>query len=150
MAYGERRDEDGRPREHPFVDRIDVVLSDERIEKSEIEGEGELGTEAHHVSYDVAHLSVAGLCAGENENDGSRESDGYAAAFHPRDGLSKNEEGEDHREDRHGGGDDAGIDGRCVANAHGEETLVADDSQEGCRGKLEDVAPGDGRRLDEE
>jgi hypothetical protein len=57
-----------------------------------------------------------------------------------RDGLTEDEEREHHGEDGHGGGDDAGIDGRGEAQSYGVETLVTHDAQYGRPGKEQDVA----------
>ena len=110
MPRRKGKNQQGCPCKHPFIDRKDVVLADDRIEKRQIERKGELCEDTHQIATDVTHLGIARTGTAENQDKRTTTANGHTHGLLPSDGLLEDEERKHHGKDGHRCGDDARID----------------------------------------
>ena len=139
VADGERPYNDGCPEEHPLVDGEERILRQQVLEERQVEGEGKLSRHTEQVAPDVSHLGIASRSTCHDDDDGTSTSHQYTERLLPGDRLLQYQEGENHGEDRHRGGHDAGIARRGHVQTDGVRTLVEHEGKESCSSKLEDV-----------
>ena len=139
VADGERPYQDRCPEEHPLVDGEERILRQQVLEERQVEGEGKLRRHTEQVAPDVSHLGIASRSTRHDDDDGTCASHQYTECLLPGDRLLQYQEGENHGEDRHRGGHDAGIARRGHVQTDGVRTLVEHEGEESGSSKLEDV-----------
>ena len=150
MGTSQRQEDDGGPEEHPLVDGEDAVLADELVEQRQVEGVGELRPKTTQVATNITHLVAGMRHRGEDEHEGTTTAQHDAQHLLTGNWLLQDECRQQHGEDRHRRGDDAGIDGRRERQTDGVATLVAHDAEDGCAGEGEHMLQGHMLALDEQ
>lgn len=97
---------------HPLVEREDRIALDDVTESGEIDSETQLGAETHHIAYDIAYLTAAATHTGHYQNHRTKATERHTSGFLDRDRLMDDEEGDNHRKDRHARRTDTSIDRR--------------------------------------
>ncbi len=140
VVSGEWQDHERGPQEHPLIDREDAVTLDERIEQTQVERVGELSSETQQVASEVAFLVAQGVGTGSHQDQCTYTADEDTAYLHAGELLLEDDGREDHRKDRHRGGDDAGIDRRGEAEADGVAALVEAETEQASSSKAQFIA----------
>ena len=139
VADGERPYQNRCPEEHPLVDGEERIFRQQVLEERQVEGERKLRRHTEQVSPDVSHFGIACCGTCRDDDDSTSTSHQHAERLLPGDRLLQYQEGENHGEDRHRGGHNAGIARRGHVQTDGVRTLVEYEGEEPGSSKLEDV-----------
>ena len=150
VVAGEWQDHERGPQEHPLIDREDAVALDKWIEETQIERVGELCSETQQVACEVAFLVTQGVGTGSHQDQCTHTADKDTAYLHASELLFEDDGRENHRKDRHRGGDDTCIDRRGEAEAYGVAALVEAETEQACSGKAQFVTHRNMLFLDKE
>ena len=139
VADGERPYQNRCPEKHPLVDGEERILRQQVLEERQVEGERKLRRHTEQVTPDVSHFGIACCGTCRDDDDSTSTSHQHAERLLPGDRLLQYQEGENHGEDRHRGGHNAGIARRGHVQTDGVRTLVEHEGEEPGSSKLENV-----------